>query len=94
VHVTFEGLASDELLFLLDQRGVCASAAASCSSGAATSSHVLAAMGVPPERSRGSLRLSMGAETTQDDVDQLIAILSSVVFQLHAETSPDRQLAN
>ena len=46
VHVTFEGLASDELLFLLDQGGVCASAASSCSSGAAVTSHVLAAMGV------------------------------------------------
>jgi cysteine desulfurase len=94
VHVTFEGLASDELLFLLDQRGVCASAAASCSSGAATPSHVLAAMGVSPERARGSLRFSMGAETTQDDVDQLIAILSAVVFQLRAETSPTSRLAD
>ena len=53
VHVTFEGLASDEILFLLDQAGVCASAAASCSSGATTQSHVLAAMGVAPERARG-----------------------------------------
>jgi cysteine desulfurase len=93
VHVTFEGLASDELLFLLDQRGVCASAAASCSSGAATSSHVLAAMGVSRERSRGSLRLSMGAETTQAEVDWLIAILSSVVFQLRAESAPAEQRA-
>jgi cysteine desulfurase len=94
VHVTFEGLASDELLFLLDQRGVCASAAASCSSGATTTSHVLAAMGIAPERSRGSLRLSMGGETTQEEVDQLIAILSSVVFQLRAEKSPAVHLAN
>ena len=85
VHVTFEGLASDELLFLLDQEGVCASAAASCSSGAATQSHVLAAMGVSPERARGSIRFSMGAETTDDDVDALIKILSSIVYRLRAE---------
>ncbi len=85
VHVTFDGLASDELLFLLDQEGVCASAAASCSSGAAEASHVLAAMGVAPERARGSLRLSMGAETTTDDVDALIRILSSVVYRLRGE---------
>jgi len=85
VHVTFEGLASDELLFLLDQEGVCASAAASCSSGAATQSHVLAAMGVAPERARGSVRFSMGAETTQYDVDALIGILSSVVYRLRDE---------
>ena len=85
VHVTFEDLASDELLFLLDQEGVCASAAASCSSGAASPSHVLAAMGVSPERARGSLRLSMGAETTEADVDAVIAILASVVYQLRGE---------
>ncbi len=82
VHATFEGIASDELLFLLDQEGVCASAASSCSSGAALSSHVLAAMGMSPERSRGSLRLTMGAETTDQDVDALIRILSSVVYRL------------
>ncbi len=85
VHVTFEGLASDELLFLLDQEGVCASAAASCSSGAAESSHVLAAMGVSPERARGSLRISMGGETTEAEVDALIGILSTVVYRLRAE---------
>lgn len=85
VHVTFEGLASDELLFLLDQEGVCASAAASCSSGAATQSHVLAAMGVAPERARGSVRFSMGGETSDGDVDALIRILSSVVYRLRSE---------
>jgi cysteine desulfurase len=85
VHATFEALASDELLFLLDQEGVCASAAASCSSGAASQSHVLEAMGVAPERVRGSVRFSMGAETTADDVDALIGIVSSVVYRLHAE---------
>jgi cysteine desulfurase len=87
VHVTFAGLASDEVLFLLDQAGVCASAAASCSSGAAVPSHVLAAMGVEADRARGSLRLSMGAETTEADVEALIAILSSVVFRLRDEVT-------
>jgi cysteine desulfurase len=85
VHVTFEGLASDELLFLLDQAGVCAAAASSCSSGAAIASHVLAAMGVAPERARGSLRLSMGGETSQEDIDALIVILTSVVKRLRLE---------
>ncbi len=94
VHVTFEGLASDELLFLLDQAGVCASAAASCSSGAATPSHVLAAMGVSPTRARGSLRLSMGAETTEEEVDALISILSSVVYRLRDEVAAAPRLAN
>jgi cysteine desulfurase len=86
VHVTFAGLASDELLFLLDQAGVCAAAASSCSSGAAVASHVLAAMEMDPERARGSLRFSMGAETTEEDVVALITILTSVVDRLHAES--------
>ncbi len=86
VHVTFDGIASDELLFLLDQEGVCASAASSCSSGAAVASHVLAAMGVAPSRAAGSLRLSMGPETTEEEVDALIGILSSVVYRLTNET--------
>jgi cysteine desulfurase len=85
VHVTFDGLASDELLFLLDQAGVCAAAASSCSSGAAVASHVLAAMYMAPEQARGSLRFSMGSETTSQDVDDLIVILSSVVTRLRAE---------
>jgi cysteine desulfurase len=86
VHVTFEDLASDEILFLLDQAGICASAAASCSSGATTQSHVLAAMGIAPERARGSVRFSMGAETSDDDVEALINALSSVVYRLHGES--------
>ncbi len=86
VHATFEGIASDELLFLLDQDGVCASAASSCSSGAAVSSHVLAAMGVSGERARGSLRLTMGHETTDEDVDVAIAALTRAVNRLVAES--------
>ena len=86
VHVTFEGIASDELLFLLDQDGVCASAASSCSSGAAVSSHVLAAMNVAPERARGSLRLTMGHETSDDDVTAVIAAVSRAVTRLIDES--------
>jgi cysteine desulfurase len=88
VHVTFEGIASDELLFLLDQDGVCASAASSCSSGAAVSSHVLAAMNVAPDRARGSLRLTMGHETSDDDVAAAIAAVSRAVGRLFDESRP------
>ncbi len=86
VHLTFEGLASDELLFLLDQDGVYASAASSCSSGAAVSSHVLAAMGVAPDRARGSLRLTMGRETTAEDVDSAISAVTRAVDRLTTES--------
>ena len=94
VHVTFEGLASDELLFLLDQENVAASAAASCSSGAAVSSHVLAAMGMSPERARGSLRLTMGHETSADDVDAVIEAVTRCVGRLQSESGRQPQLAD
>ncbi len=94
VHVTFDGLPSDELLFLLDQDGVAASAAASCSSGAVTSSHVLAAMGVAPERARGSLRLTMGHETSADDVEGVIGAVTRAVQRLYEESGRQRQLAD
>ncbi len=84
VHLTVEGVASDELLFLLDRAGVCASAAASCSSGASGPSHVLAAMGLEGERARGSLRLSMGAETTSDEVDAVIALVAATIERLRS----------
>jgi len=84
VHLTFDGIASDELLFLLDQEGVCASAAASCSSGAAEPSHVLSAMGVPLSKARGSLRLSFGGETKPEEVNALIEILGQAVSRLQA----------
>ncbi len=82
VHVTVGAVASDELLFLLDQDGVCASAASSCSSGAAVASHVLAAMGVSAERARGALRFTMGAENTEAEVDFLVAAVERAIDQL------------
>ncbi len=85
VHLTFPGIASDELLFVLDEAGVCASAAAACSSGAVVASHVLDAMGMDPARARGSLRLSFGAETTSEDIAAVTALLRSAVTHLRAD---------
>lgn len=86
VHVTFDDVASDEVLFLLDQAGIFASAAASCSSGAAVASHVLDAMGIAPTRAKGSLRLSMGPEFTADDIDAVATTISAVIARLRAES--------
>ena len=69
-HVCIDGIENEALLYLLDEAGVCASAASSCASGAMEPSHVLAAMGVPDERARGALRLTLGRTTTADDIDR------------------------
>lgn len=83
-HVTIDGVESEELLFLCDEAGLCASAGSSCSSGAMERSHVLGAMGVDPSRSRGSLRLTLGRETTDDDVIRAARIVVDAVATLRS----------
>ena len=78
-HVCIEGVESEALLFLLDRAGVCASAASACSSGAMEPSHVLAAMGVPASVAGGSLRLSLGAPSTDADIDRVLEVLPAAV---------------
>ena len=64
-----DGIESEALLYLLDEAGVCASAASACASGAMEPSHVLAAMGVERAWAAGALRLTLGRTTTDADVD-------------------------
>jgi cysteine desulfurase len=77
-----DGVRGDELVLLLDRAGICASAAAACASGATEPSHVLTAMGVPRDRARGSLRLSLGWTSTDADVDAALAAVPAAVSQL------------
>jgi cysteine desulfurase len=84
-HVCIEGVENESLLFLLDREGVCASAASACSSGAMDPSHVLAAMGMPREVAGGSLRLSLGWSSTDEDVDRVLAVLPAAVQRLRPE---------
>jgi cysteine desulfurase len=78
-HVCIDGIENEALLYLLDEAGVCASAASACASGAMEPSHVLGAMGVPNDRARGALRLTLGRTTTADDIARATtAIVESV----------------
>jgi len=81
-HVCIEGIESEALLFLLEDRGICAAAASSCASGALEPSHVLAAMGVPTSLAKGSLRLSLGTESTDHDVDVALEAVPAAVERL------------
>jgi cysteine desulfurase len=80
--LTIEGVESEALLVLLDRGGVCASAASACASGAQQRSHVLTAMGVPPSRADGSLRLSLGWCSTDADVDAALDAVPAAVARL------------
>jgi cysteine desulfurase len=81
-HVCIDGIESEALLFLLESDGVYASAASSCSSGAQEPSHVLAALGLPTSTALGSLRLSLGHATTDDDIDRAIDAVPRAVERL------------
>ncbi|MCY3863019.1 MAG: cysteine desulfurase family protein [bacterium] len=83
-HLCFEGIESEALLFLLEDAGVYASAASSCSSGAQDPSHVLAAMGYDRMLAGGSLRLSLGYETADADIDRALAVVPDAVARLRA----------
>ena len=78
-HLCIEGVDAETLLFLLESEGVVASAASSCSSGAQQASHVLAAMGVSESLPRGSLRLSLGWDSTDADVDTALRAVPAAV---------------
>ena len=81
-HLCIDGIENEALLYLLDESGVCASAASACAAGAMEPSHVLAAMGVTRERAQGAVRLTLGATTTAADVDRGVEVLVQAVHQL------------
>jgi len=81
-HVLVPGVESEALLFLLDEAGVCASAGSACASGATEPSHVLVAMGVPPDEARGALRMSLGWSSTADDVEVALRAVPAAVGRL------------
>ena len=82
-HVCIAGIESEALLFLLDEAGVCASAASvRASAGAMEPSHVLAAMGVERSVALGALRLTLGHTTTAADVERAVDVVGASVDQL------------
>jgi cysteine desulfurase len=79
LNVGIPGTDSEALLMHLDLAGVAASGGSACSTGAMEPSHVLTAMGVPRSLALGSIRLSLGYESTAADIDRVIEVFPSVV---------------
>lgn len=82
VNFCFEAIEGESLLLLLDDKGICASSGSACTSGSLDPSHVLLAIGRPHEVAHGSLRLSLGEDITDDEIDYLIASVKEVVTYL------------
>jgi cysteine desulfurase len=78
----FDHLEGEALVIALDLKGLAVSSGAACSSGASEPSHVLEAMGLSPERARSSVRLSLHRQTTEEEIDRAIELVSSQVIRL------------
>lgn len=92
VNFCFEGVEGEALLLLLDAKGICASSGSACTSGSLDPSHVLLAVGVPYEAAHGSLRLSLSAENTPEEIDYLIAQVTAVTARLRSMSPVWRDL--
>ena len=82
VNFCFEGIEGESLLLLLDDRGICASSGSACTSGSLDPSHVLLAIGRVHDVAHGSLRLSIGEDIHEEDVDYIIRTVKEVVEYL------------
>ena len=91
-NLVFPGVEGEALLIALDLKGLACSTGAACSSGAVEPSHVLTAIGLPPEEARASLRFSLGRHTTSADIDFAMNVVPAAVAQLR-ELSPTYQKA-
>ena len=85
-NISFSGVAADSLLLSLDLEGVAVSSGAACGSGTLKVSHVLAAMGLPSELAKGSIRFSLGRGNSEADVDRVLDILPGIVDRLRVVT--------
>ena len=82
INVSFNGIDVESLLIRLDLLGIAASSGAACTSGSLTPSHVLLALGLPPERSKNALRLSLSIYNTKDEINTVVDKLKMIVSEL------------
>ena len=84
VNFSFEFIEGESMLIMLDGKGICASSGSACTSGSLDPSHVLLAIGLPHEIAHGSLRLTLGLDTTMEDADYMIDELKKIIETLRS----------
>lgn len=84
LNVSLEFIEGESILLFLDHAGICASTGSACTSGSLEPSHVMLAIGLPHEQAHGSLRLTLGEENTEEEVDYLLGVLPGIVERLRA----------
>ena len=86
-NISFDGIEAESLLIALDLEGVAVSTGSACSSGTLEPSHVLKAMGFPLHRTQNSIRFSLGASNTEEEIDRVAALLPGIVHRLRQVTA-------
>jgi len=84
VNVSVDFVEGESMLLNLDLEGICASTGSACSSASLEPSHVLLALGLPPEQAHGSLRFTLGRENTEADIERVLEVLPGIVARLRA----------
>lgn len=84
LNVGFDFVEGESIILGLDEYGICAASGSACTSDTLEPSHVLSALGIPPERSHGAIRFSLGRENTEEDIDKLLEVLPGVVENLRS----------
>jgi cysteine desulfurase len=84
VNVSINFVEGESLLLNLDLEGICASTGSACSSASLEPSHVLLALGLPPEQAHCSLRFTLGRENTEADGERVLEVLPEIVARLRA----------
>jgi cysteine desulfurase len=92
-NLIFPGIEGEALLIALDLKGLACSTGAACSSGAVEPSHVLTAIGLPPEEARASLRFSLGRHTTEKEIEFALQVVPAAVEQLRELSPTYRKMA-
>lgn len=87
VNVSFAGIEGEAVLLRLDLEGIAASSGSACTAGSLDPSHVLTAIGLTRDEAKGSLRMTLGTDTTQADVDEVVKKLPGIVASLREMTS-------
>jgi cysteine desulfurase len=91
LNVSFAELSSETILMALDLRGVCASSGSACMVGSVVASHVLLAMGLPPNLASSAVRFSLGRETTEQQIDEAAAIVGDVINRISSVSAGTRR---
>jgi len=87
LNVRLDGIEGEAMILMLDMEGICVSSGSACTTGSLEPSHVLLALGIPAEQAHGSLRVTLGRGTTDEDIDHFIKVFPPIVSRLR-EMSP------